>query len=254
MIKGILFDKDGTLIDFSLWRNAGINTIQTILNEYNLNNNKLNIELQRAIGIKEKGVEPFGALAYKSHEDVAYELHCILNKYINIDFDKFETHVVGLLRNEVLRDDVEFKEIVSIRKLYEHLNSNNIKMGLATADSMQSAMHMINKLNLNDSFDFIGSYDGKMKRKPHKDMCMKFCSMYNLEPGEVAIVGDSYSDMLFALNSGAIGVGVLSGVSSKINLKDVANVIVPSVESLFDRNVLEALDEKSYEARELRTA
>jgi phosphoglycolate phosphatase-like HAD superfamily hydrolase len=233
MIKGILFDKDGTLIDFSLWRNAGINTIQTILNEYNLNNNKLNIELQRAIGIKEKGVEPFGALAYKSHEDVAYELHCILNKYINIDFDKFETHVVGLLRNEVLRDDVEFKEIVSIRKLYEHLNSNNIKMGLATADSMQSAMHMINKLNLNDSFDFIGSYDGKMKRKPHKD---------------------SYSDMLFALNSGAIGVGVLSGVSSKINLKDVANVIVPSVESLFDRNVLEALDEKSYEARELRTA
>ena len=162
--------------------------------------------------------------------------------------------MVGLLRNEVLRDDVEFKEIVSIRKLYEHLNSNNIKMGLATADSMQSAMHMINKLNLNDSFDFIGSYDGKMKRKPHKDMCMKFCSMYNLEPGEVAIVGDSYSDMLFALNSGAIGVGVLSGVSSKINLKDVANVIVPSVESLFDRNVLEALDEKSYEARELRTA
>ena len=70
MIKGILFDKDGTLIDFSLWRNAGINTIQTILNEYNLNNNKINLELQRAIGIKEKG-GAFGALAYKSHEDVA---------------------------------------------------------------------------------------------------------------------------------------------------------------------------------------
>jgi len=254
MIKGILFDKDGTLIDFSLWRNAGINTIQTILTEYNLNDDKLNKELQKAIGIKEKGVEPFGALAYGSHEDLAYELHSILKKHINIDYDKFETHVVELLRKEVLRDDVEFKEIVNIRKLYEYLNSNNIKMGMATADSKQSAMHLINKLNLHDSFDFIGSYDGTMKMKPHKDMCMRFCSMYNLEPGEVAIVGDSYSDMLFALNSGAIGVGVLSGVSSKINLKDVANVIVPSVESLFDRNVLEALDEKSYEARELRTA
>ena len=78
--------------------------------------------------------------------------------------------------------------------------------------------------------------------------------MYSLEPGEVAIVGDSYNDMLFALNSGAIGVGVLSGVSSKINLKDVANVIVPSAGSLLDKDVLEALDEKSYEARELRTA
>lgn len=254
MIKGILFDKDGTLIDFSLWRNAGINTIQTILNEYNLNNDKLNKELQRAIGIKEKGVEPFGALAYSSHEQLAYELHFILNKHVNIELDKFKTHVVELLRKEVLKDDVEFKEIVSIKTLYEYLNSNNIKMGMATADSKQSALHLINKLNLNDSFDFIGSYDGTMKRKPNKDMCMKFCNMYSLEPGEVAIVGDSYNDMLFALNSGAIGVGVLSGVSSKINLKDVANVIVPSAGSLLDKDVLEALDEKSYEARELRTA
>jgi len=60
--------------------------------------------------------------------------------------------------------------------------------------------------------------------------------------------------MLFALNSGAIGVGVLSGVSSKINLKDVANVIVASAGTLFDEYVLEALDEKYYGARELRTA
>jgi HAD superfamily hydrolase (TIGR01549 family) len=254
MIKGILFDKDGTLIDFSLWRDAGINTIQNILDEYNLNNDMLIRELQRAIGIKENGVEPFGALAYRSHEDLACELHFILNKHVDIDLDKFKIHVTELLRKEVLKDNVEFKEIVDIKKLYEYLNSNNIKMGMATADSKQSAMHMINKLNLNDCFDFIGSYDGIMKQKPHNDMCMRFCSMYNLEPNEVAIVGDSYSDMLFAINSGAIGVGVLSGVSSKINLKDVANVIVPSVESLLDAEVLEALDEKSYGVRELQTA
>lgn len=254
MVKGILFDKDGTLIDFSLWRNAGIKTIQTILNEYDINGEKLNKDLQRAIGIKENGVEPFGALAYSSHENVAYELHSILKKHVNIELDRFQTHVVELLRKEVLKDDADFKEIVSIKKLYEYLNSKNIKMGMATADSSQSAMHMINTLNLSDSFDFIGSYDGTMKRKPHKDMCMRFCSMYGLEPGQVAIVGDSYNDMLFALNSGAIGVGVLSGVSSKINLKDVANVIVASAGTLFDEYVLEALDEKYYGARELRTA
>jgi HAD superfamily hydrolase (TIGR01549 family) len=254
MIKGILFDKDGTLIDFSLWRDAGINTIKSILDEYNLSNDKLDKELQRAIGIKENGVEPFGALAYSSHEDLAYELHFILNKHVEIDLNKFKVHVGELLRKEVLKDNVEFKEIVDIRKLYEYLSSNNIKMGMATADTKQSAMHMINSLNLNDCFDFVGAYDGTMKRKPHNDMCMRFCSMYGLKPNEVAIVGDSYSDMLFAINSGATGVGVLSGVSSKINLKDVANVIVPSVESLLDAQVLEALDEKSYEARELRTA
>ena len=254
MIKGILFDKDGTLIDFSLWEDAGIKTIQLIMDEYNLKDENLFIQLKNSIGITEYGVEPFGALAYKSHEDLAAEMHFILNKYRDIDLSKFQTHVANLLRKEVLKDDVQFKELTDIKSLYNHLSSNNIKMGLATADCMDSAMHMINKLNLHEHFDFIGAYDGVMKRKPHADMCMRFCSMYNLEPSEVAIVGDSYNDMLFAKNSGAIGVGVLSGVSSKINLKDIANVIVPSINSLFDEEVLKSLDFDNYKSRELFSA
>jgi len=162
--------------------------------------------------------------------------------------------VVELIRGEVLRDDVNFKPLTDIGALYRHLNSKDIKMGLATADSYQSAMHMIDKLNLHDSFDFIGSNDGEMKLKPHKDVCERFCSMFGLKPEEVAIIGDSYYDMLFAKNSGAIGIGVLSGVSCKINLKDIGDVIIPSVNSLFDDEVLYSLDEESYEIRELWTA
>lgn len=254
MIKGILFDKDGTLIDFSLWRNAGIKTIKSIMDEYDLKDDKLFKDLKKSIGINDYGVEPFGALAYRSHEDLAQEMHFVLNKYIDIDINKFQKNVVSLLRSEVMRDDVEFKEMTDIKALYKHFSSNNIKMGLATADCKESAMHMINKLDLHDSFDFIGAYDGVMKRKPSTDMCMRFCSMYGLKPNEVAIVGDSYNDMLFANYSGAIGVGVLSGVSSKINLKDIANVIIPSVNSLFDDEVLNSLDDESYETRELCTA
>ncbi|MEL7649711.1 MAG: HAD family hydrolase [Sedimentibacter sp.] len=249
MIKGILFDKDGTIIDFSLWRNAGINTVATIMKEQGLEDAMIERSLQRSIGITEKGVEPFGALAYKTHEDVAAEIHFILSKYKKIDFMDFKVHVAELLRNEVLRDDVEFRETTDLRTLFGHLKDNGIKVGLATADSYQSAMHMVNKLNHHDLYDFFGSYDGVMKPKPNKDMCVRFCEMYGFKPYEVAIVGDSHNDMLFARNSGAIGVGVLSGVSSKINLKDTADIIIPSVDSLFDREVLDALD---YEASERR--
>ena len=254
MIKGILFDKDGTLIDFSLWRDAGIKTIKSIMDEYNLKDEKLFEELKKSIGITWNGVDPFGALAYRSHEDLAAELHFVLSKYRSIDLCEFQFHVTELIRKEVLEDTVRFKEMADIHALYKHLSSKGIKMGLATADSHQSAMHMIDKLNLNKCFDFVGSNDGVMKQKPDKDMCVKFCSMYGIAPNEVAIVGDSYNDMLFAKNSGAIGVGVLSGVSCKINLKDIANVIIPTVDSLFDDEVLESLQDESYEARELWTA
>ena len=254
MIKGILFDKDGTLIDFSLWRDAGIKTIKSIMDEYNLKDEKLFEELKKSIGITWNGVDPFGALAYRSHEDLAAELHFVLSKYRNIDLCEFQSHVVELIREKGLRDTVQFKEMADIQALYKHLSSKGIRMGMATADSHRSAMHMIDKLKLNECFDFIGSNDGVMKQKPDKDMCVRFCSMYGLAPNEVAIVGDSYSDMLFAKNSGAIGVGVLSGVSCKINLKDIANVIIPTIDSLFDDDVLASLEDESYEARELWTA
>ncbi|WP_313342608.1 HAD family hydrolase [Sedimentibacter sp.] len=254
MIKGILFDKDGTLIDFSLWIDAAANTIKKLMKEYCLEDDNIFNELKKSIGIKENGAEPFGALANRSHEDVAAELHFVLSKYRNIELEPFQKHVVELIRGEVLRDEVKIKPLTDIRALYEYLNSKGIKMGLATADSYQSAMHMIDKLNLHDCFDFIGSNDGVMKLKPHKDECERFCSMYGLNPEEVAIVGDSYYDMMFAKNSGAIGVGVLSGVSCKINLKDIGDVIIPSANSLFDDEVLYSLDEESYETRELWTA
>lgn len=254
MIKGILFDKDGTLIDFSLWRNAGINAVETILNEYGLSDEKIKKALEKSIGITENGVEPFGALAYKTHEDVAGELYFILKEYKQIDFERFKVNVLELLRSEVLREDVEFKELADLRNLYSYLKSNGIKVGLATADTYQSAMHMVNKLHHHGLYDFVGSRDGIMLPKPNKDICVRFCEMYGLKPQEVAIVGDSYSDMIFAKNSGAIGVGVLSGVSSKINLKDTADIILPTIQSLFNEEVLETLHEQSTGSRELWTA
>ncbi len=254
MIKGILFDKDGTLIDFSLWIDATVNTIKKLMNEYGIEDDNIFCELKKSIGIKGNTAEPFGALANRSHEDVAAELHFVLSKYRDIELEPFKKHVIEIIRDEVLSDEVKYKPLADIMALYEHLSSKGIKMGLATADSYQSAMHMIDRLMLHNAFDFVGSNDGVMKLKPHKDVCERFCSMYGLKPEEVAIVGDSYYDMMFAKNSGAIGVGVLSGVSCKINLKDVSDVIIPSVNSLFDDEVLCSLDEESYETRELWTA
>lgn len=242
MIKGILFDKDGTLIDFSLWRNAGIETIKNILKENEIEDEELFNALQRSIGITENGVEPFGALSYKTHDEVAAELHFLISKYKNIEFVKFKKRVSQLLRDEVLREDVVFKPITDLHILFDFLKDNDIKVGLATADTMRSAMHMIDKLKLHDKLDFIGAHDGTTKQKPHQETCEKFCNMYSLKPSEVAVIGDTYSDMLFAKNCNAIAIGVLSGVSSEYNLRDVADIIVPSIESLFNLEFLNSID------------
>ena len=46
------------------------------------------------------------------------------------------------------------------------------------------------------------------------------------------VVGDSPTDMEFARNSGALAVGVLSGVGSREQLQEMADVLIPSVDDL----------------------
>ena len=46
------------------------------------------------------------------------------------------------------------------------------------------------------------------------------------------VVGDSPTDMEFAHNSGALAVGVLSGVGSREELKGMADILIPSVDVL----------------------
>ena len=126
MIKGILFDKDGTLIDFSLWRNVGIELVNNVLKENGLyNDEKLYKRLIKTIGIKDNGVDPLGALAYRTHDEVANALYFILKQYnlnLNLNYNEFKVHVADLLGNEVLKEDIEFKEFTDKKNLFENVN------------------------------------------------------------------------------------------------------------------------------------
>ena len=56
--------------------------------------------------------------------------------------------------------------------------------------------------------------------------------MFNLEPEEIAVVGDTYCDITFAKNSGGIAIGVLSGVSKEEDFRGNADYIIQSVKEL----------------------
>ena len=74
MIKGILFDKDGTLIDFfSLWMGAAKAVVIQFLKE-----NELSEEVKErvfyAMGIENGEIDPYGGLAYKSYSEIALDI------------------------------------------------------------------------------------------------------------------------------------------------------------------------------------
>lgn len=240
-IKGILFDKDGTLIDFfSLWLEAANNVVLNILNTNNIEAKEEIIRgMFESIGVINGVVDPKGALAFKPYFEMGYEIHKFLeSKGYNIDHKKISKQLEELFDEEVNKEDATLKELYNLDLLFTSLKEKNIYIGLATADTLTSANNCLERLNIKKYFDFIGSDDGVYRPKPEKDMLDAFCNKCNLKPEEVAIVGDTENDMQFATKNNALAVGVLSGVSSKEDLKLHADIIINNVGNIIESNFL----------------
>ena len=60
----------------------------------------------------------------------------------------------------------------------------------------------------------------------------EFQNQFLLKPEEIAVVGDTYNDMLFAKQNGGIAIGVLSGVSEEEDFENEADYIIASIHEL----------------------
>ena len=61
---------------------------------------------------------------------------------------------------------------------------------------------------------------------------MRSAEQWHTAPETILVVGDALNDMKFAHNGGVIAVGVLSGVSSRAQLRPAADHIIDSVADL----------------------
>lgn len=235
MIKGILFDKDGTLIDFfSLWLDAAMEVVPEFLKQNKLDSSEEMIDyILRTIGVTEMKVDPAGALAYKSYTEIAAEIQeALLEKGYLISEEKIQNQIEALFHKSVTRGYSRLQQLTDIKKMIAYLQEKQIHVGLATADTLDSARACLDSMEVLEQFDYVGADDGIRKPKPEKDMFLEFQEQFGLLAEEIAVVGDSYNDIVFAKRNGGIAIGVLSGVSQAKDFQDEADFIISSIQEL----------------------
>lgn len=235
-IKGILFDKDGTIIDFySLWLKSAKEVIPKFIEMNSIEHLYENLDeyILEKIGVKGDKVDPQGVLAYKSYYEIGEYIHDIL-KQINIiiETEIIYHQIVELFESSTSIEKVDLKPLGDIKNIIKQLKKENIYVGLATADTVISAEQSLEKLDILEDFDFVGGDDGILNPKPESDMFNVFSNKFNLRPEEIAVVGDTYCDVTFAKNSGGIAIGVLSGVSKEEDFKGKADYVIRSIDQL----------------------
>lgn len=216
MIRAILFDKDGTLLQFT---EGWVDSIVGFLENKILDDNKKR-EVFREIGIREDGgVEENSILS----SETAMDLAIIFSKYLDEDLDEIYRELDDHLLNYLKKNNKFIRETCDLRSLFEALRDRKILIGIFTSDNYRQAKYSMDYLGLDSFIDFYAAAD-IYKKKPNKESLEVFKKKYSLEDQEIIIVGDSRVDMVFGEDT--VKVGVLCGTGSREMLAKYTDNIV----------------------------
>lgn len=104
------------------------------------------------------------------------------------------------------------KPLMVLEPVLEELRGQGFRLGVATNDTEHSARSHMTQLGVADLFDIIIGADSVMRPKPAGDMIHAFANATGIPPSAIAMVGDNPHDIETARAGGAgLAIGVLSG-------------------------------------------
>jgi len=225
-IDAILFDKDGTLIDYWL-------TWVPINREVALfaagGDSSLARELLRAGGQDPATdrVEPGSVLAAGSVEDIAAVFAAQLGARTP---HRLAQGIEAIFR----RGGAEHGRLVrGARETVAELHRRGFRLGLATNDSIGGLEASLGPHHILDLFDFKVGCDSGFGAKPDPRLVQAFCAAVGAPPSAVAVVGDAAHDLSMGRAAGVgLTVGVLGGTSRRQDLEPYADRIIEDLADL----------------------
>jgi phosphoglycolate phosphatase len=225
-IRGLLFDKDGTLLDYQrTW--IPINRELTL---YAAGGDRaLADDLLRAGGHDpETDIVTAGSmLAAGPHDELVAMLRTHARGRAPADLTEFSLRLFreGGRRHAVL--------LPGVRQTILELQRRGYVLGIATNDTAEGLEGSMGRVGLRDPFVFGAGCDSGHGAKPGPGMVLGFCATTGLIPAEVAMIGDSVHDLATGRAAGCgLNVGVLCGTSPRADLAALADVVLSDIRGL----------------------
>lgn len=224
-IKAILFDKDGTLVDFDrTWAETNRKGALAAAKH----DAALADRLMMACGMdpvtgKTRGDSMFAAA---NAEEIA--------RHMVAHGSPYRLEDLGPVLDEIFIAGAETPwPICDLDALMRRLCDQGYRLGIASSDGESGIRRTVEVLGLERHISFIAGYDSGHGPKPEPGMLRAFAQHLGLPPSSIAMVGDNRHDMELARSAGAgAAIGVLSGTGTAESLTDLADVIIGSVAEL----------------------
>ncbi|MGN1294778.1 MAG: HAD family hydrolase [Bacilli bacterium] len=194
MIKAVIFDLDGTLVD----------TISDLSNALNLslkqNGYDISYTVEQTKALVGSGIRDLCKKAIEKITDKEEDITRLLSSFIaNYDLMQIETS----------------KPYEGIMELLEYLKQKNIKIAVFSNKKYENTLYIVENLFKKNTFDVVyGKKDG-YPLKPDTRALNFILNDLKVTKEEVLYVGDSDVDMKTAINGGLVKVAVTYGYRDK---------------------------------------
>lgn len=203
MIKAVIFDLDGTLLD------TGKGVVKSV---------KYTIQQMKLPSLSQSELETFVGPPIKNKLQQTFNLT-----------EEQAVEGMNIFRNHYGKEDIYIAEpYAAIEDLLGMLKRDGYKLGVATYKREDQAIKLLEKMQIADFFDVIHGADseGKMSKA---DVINKSLLDLGCIPEEAVMVGDSDNDAIGAATAGMHFLGVTYGYGFKSEADVAKHVNIGSV-------------------------
>lgn len=221
-IKGILFDKDGTLLDYDeswLPVNRELARIAAEGDTALANHLLATCGMDPVTG----HIVPDSLLAAGNTRQIAEGLVAAGSKVEVIE--------LTIKLDDLFANAAEFSvPVTDLSFFFGRLHKRGFKLGIASSDNERSIRQTAQRFGISDYVDYIAGYDSGFGSKPEPGMVLGFCAATGLSPEEIAMVGDNNHDLHMGRNAKVgLTIAVLTGTGSRESLSGAADHVFDDI-------------------------
>ncbi len=228
-IDVVIFDKDGTLIDFhAMWggwaRGLGERLDGAI-------RRPVSLDVFAAIGFDPSTgrVAPGGELATATMAGIEETVARVLRRWCpSIAAARRATEAAWSIPDPVALA----VPLGDVAALFDRLRIDGRRIAVVTTDDRAPTDATLRALGVRDLVGAMVCGDDGFAMKPEPDPVFAICQAFRVDPSQTAVVGDSPADIAMGRSAGVgLVIGVRSGIGNDADLAD-ADVLIDSIEAL----------------------
>ncbi|HHU6750285.1 TPA: HAD family hydrolase [Staphylococcus pseudintermedius] len=217
--KWILFDKDGTLIQFDeSWTKIGSQLVDDVCDHFQLEPRQA---VYRGIGIKDGRFEKDSVMNGGTLKD----LIAVFQQFSDVEMAEWIAQRSQTLISQRV-PEIELYE--GVEALVQRLKAQGYALGIVTSDNHTGVTQFLEETQLSDVFDVVISTNDGQYEKPDIRLLQPLWDL-GVRGEDVIMVGDTDNDMLTGKNmKSALNVGVRTGLGQEAKF-EAADVVIDHV-------------------------